>query len=221
MADDLIDVLNPKPENHKTDSVVDLSELKSTMSDLASHIKDLSVVTSSIIQSNSATTAEPDVSTEQDNGISPEFISAVERIAEKKAAKIFTDRTTIQSWDYKAESDFPLLKDKSSDFYREVHADYKSAGESGPASVYNAAARVESRWNRDQVKRQKIQDAIRSYQVREGRVESSSTYSTNSNPSLTITDSDLRIAQKLGFNAEQLKASRQNYTSRTKLMAAR
>jgi len=139
----------PAPENNLEKKVDQwagsVAQLASTTSQLV-----LQKQTEAAIFPPAAAKEDPIPSFEED----PE--KAMEKIAERTAERVanrtietLNKKTEQQNWDARAESDFPDLKDKSSDFYRDVFNDYHAAENVGekasPKAVYNAACRVAAR----------------------------------------------------------------------------
>jgi len=90
-----------------------------------------------------------DYTEDPDEYIKREVARQVEKAREKTVSEMQTQNLE-QTWDSKAYKEYPDLNDKSSVFYRETYDELHSMpSKNTPDAVYNAAARVAARHDRE------------------------------------------------------------------------
>lgn len=197
----------------------ELSDLKSTVFSLKGSLDVLATQNAQLLERLSSKEKQGD--SDSDDDVPPEFEDddkKIERTAKKITADEFKKRDQAQakaSWDSRADSEFPDILDRSSDFYRavynQVHDPRITANKNDPKAVYDACARVKHQFELEgrSVKRPNVRQSGNGGYDSGGYVPG--TGNNRGKRDSALSDGELYIASKIGRSPEQYKATRDRH----------
>lgn len=201
----------------KDNSADEIAGLKNQISNLTNQLSELKGTTQTLASLNRSSPEPEDDADDEDFSEDEDVKTLVTKIVKtqvQEERKRDRKERLKQEWDSKADKDFPLLKDSTSDFYRDVGAELRgSPDRESPDAVYNAASRVVARYVQ-QGKRGDYEKKMREIRAKDGFLEGSSPRPPASPKSVTLTEDHKYLASRLGIDPEKMKKSMERRAER-------